>query len=238
MPTTNAAAGTITTVSGTISINTLTQSGTLYFPIAGATAFGKIAVGNSFVLNGTLTATTTGGYTPPNSTTFQVLTYPSSSGAFTTKNLTYPGGGQFTDSYTSTALTLTAGNANCTTLPANAVSWYRAEGNAVDSVDGNNGTASGGVSYATGEIGQAFSFDGVNGSVNVPMSSNLQLTNVTLEFWMKGDPSNTLNTCCQGLVGTLHGIHDDAKGVRAGACPSVGVQKHQRRGTLRERRPR
>ncbi|HEX3108095.1 MAG TPA: LamG-like jellyroll fold domain-containing protein, partial [Thermoanaerobaculia bacterium] len=201
VPVTNAASGIIEPVTGIIYFSTLTENGTLYFPIAGATSFGKVNVASPFVLGGTLHATTTSGYTPVNGTTFQVLTYSSNSGAFATKNLTYSGGGQFTDSYTSSAMTLTAGNANCTAVPANAVAWYRAEGDTTDSAGVTLGAISGGVTYGTGEVGQAFTFDGTSGSMNVPMSSSLQLTNGTIEFWMKGDPTNTL-ACCQGLVST------------------------------------
>src|SRR5205823_11832615 len=118
--TTNGASGTITPVSGTMSFNTLSSSGTLSFPIAGAAAFGKIAVNSAFARAGTLTATTTSGYTPPNGTTFQVLTFTSTSGAFTQKNLLYAGGG-FTDSYSSTALTLTAGLGACYGTPSNVI---------------------------------------------------------------------------------------------------------------------
>jgi fibronectin-binding autotransporter adhesin len=224
LATTNGVAGTIKPVSGTMAFTSLSEAGTMFFPVAGASAFGKVNVSGAFALGGTLTATTTSGYTPVNGTTFQVLTYGSSSGGFATKNLTYAGGGQFTDSYTSTAMTLTAGNAACTALPSNAVAWYRAEGNAADSAGTNPGTLSGGVTYATGENGQGFSFDGVNGSVNVPMSASLQLTNVTIEFWMKGDPANPLTTCCQGLVGTqMYAMEINGSGLGFGVSTDAGA---------------
>ena len=56
------------------------------------------------------------------------------------------------------------------------VSWWKADGNALDSVSGNNGTLQGGVSYAPGVTGQAFSFDGTNGVVHIPDSDNLKFT--------------------------------------------------------------
>jgi len=104
----NAAGGTIKSTSGILSFtNGLTQSGTLLFPISGATAFGKVNVSGAFALGGTLTATTIS-YTPTNGTSFQILTYGSHSGAFASKNLDYSAG-SFTESYTTTDLTLTAG---------------------------------------------------------------------------------------------------------------------------------
>jgi PKD repeat protein len=51
------------------------------------------------------------------------------------------------------------------------VSWWKAENNAYDSVGGNHGTAMNGATYATGKVGQAFSFDGTDDYVNVGDSS-------------------------------------------------------------------
>ena len=46
--------------------------------------------------------------------------------------------------------------------PQGLVSWYRAEGNANDFADGNNGTLQSltAVTFVPGEAGQAFHFDG------------------------------------------------------------------------------
>jgi hypothetical protein len=85
--------------------------------------------------------------------------------------------------------------------PSGLVGWWPAEGNANDIIGGNNGTMINGATFATGEAGQAFSFNnsGIQ-AVNIPYSSSLNLTNqVTIEFWMKADPSNSMNYF-QGLV--------------------------------------
>ncbi len=85
--------------------------------------------------------------------------------------------------------------------PANLVSWYRAEFTAKDSIGSNHGTLQNGASLATGMIGQAFSFDGINDSVNIPAASSLNVgAQATFAFWMRPDPSNPMNACCQGLV--------------------------------------
>jgi hypothetical protein len=74
----------------------------------------------------------------------------------------------------------------CAPAPAGLVSWWRAESNALDSVGGNNGTPFNGAGFAPGRIGQAFSFNGTNGYVQVPDSPPLRLTNeLTIEFWAK-----------------------------------------------------
>ena len=51
------------------------------------------------------------------------------------------------------------------------ISWWKAENNAYDSVGGNHGTLQDGATYATGKVGQAFSFDGSSDSVTVGDSS-------------------------------------------------------------------
>ncbi|MDX2034706.1 MAG: LamG-like jellyroll fold domain-containing protein [Blastocatellia bacterium] len=63
----------------------------------------------------------------------------------------------------------------CATLPANLVSWYRAEGNAADATGRNPGALQDGVSFASGRVGQAFNFDGVDDAVRVPASTSLNL---------------------------------------------------------------
>ncbi len=91
--------------------------------------------------------------------------------------------------------------AQCTPPPAGLVSWWTAEGNALDSAGTNSGTLMGGASYASGLVGRAFTLDGVNGYVKIPKSPSLDVgSQVTVEFWMKPDPANLMNTCCQGLV--------------------------------------
>ena len=65
------------------------------------------------------------------------------------------------------------------------VAWWRAEGNANDSADGNSGTQAGGVTYVAGKAGQAFGFDGTNDSVTVPDAPGLRPASVTIEGWIK-----------------------------------------------------
>ncbi len=66
------------------------------------------------------------------------------------------------------------------------VAAWSAENNAQDSVGGNNGTLYNGATYATGQIGQAFKFDGINDRINVADSPSLKLTqSMTIEGWIK-----------------------------------------------------
>lgn len=69
--------------------------------------------------------------------------------------------------------------------PENAVSWWRAENNAHDSLDGNNGTLINGAAFATGKIGQAFYFDGTSQYVEIGNSSNLNpASSFSIEGWI------------------------------------------------------
>src|SRR5579862_4684148 len=75
---------------------------------------------------------------------------------------------------------------SCAPPPTGLVSWWQAEGNALDAIGGNNGTTHGAVAFVPGEVGSAFSFDGISSYVEVPDNSSLRLTNeMTIEFWVK-----------------------------------------------------
>ena len=90
----------------------------------------------------------------------------------------------------------------CIDPPAGLVGWWAAEGNAYDALCANNGTTNGGVSYVSGEVGQAFSFDGTSGTVIIPDSTALRITNqITIECWI-----NAQNTSGdQSLVAKMGG---------------------------------
>jgi hypothetical protein len=110
-------------------------------------------------------------------------------------------------SATSSDAILTVYDPVCVQPPAGLVSWWAAEGSAFDALCANNGTLQGGVDFAPGQVGQAFNFDGQNGTVVVPDSSSLRLTNqLTIEAWINprsvsGDQSIV------GKVGFATGNH-------------------------------
>lgn len=81
----------------------------------------------------------------------------------------------------------TSNAADCVTAPANLVAWWRAEHNAIDTVNGNNGTLQPEAGFAAGMVGQAFTFNGATDSfVEVPDAPTLHATTaVTIEFWVK-----------------------------------------------------
>jgi hypothetical protein len=74
---------------------------------------------------------------------------------------------------------------NCVPAPSGMVSWWRGESNALDSVGTNNGTLQGGTTFAPGEVGQAFNFNGTSAYVQVADSPNLRFTTaMTIEAWV------------------------------------------------------
>jgi subtilisin-like proprotein convertase family protein len=75
------------------------------------------------------------------------------------------------------------------------VAWWKAEGNGLDSVGGNNGAPTGGITYTNGEVGQAFVFNGATTSY-VPVAATPSLNGIgasgsgfTIECWVK--PAST-----------------------------------------------
>ena len=81
--------------------------------------------------------------------------------------------------------------ANCTPGPQGLVSWWRAEGNGLDSVGGNTAYSAllqGGVSFSAGEAGLGFLLNNTNAYLVVPASQSLNIgagSNLTVEAWIR-----------------------------------------------------
>jgi hypothetical protein len=67
--------------------------------------------------------------------------------------------------------------------PAGLVSWWTGDNTAADLTTAHHGTLGGGTTYASGKVGQAFSFDGVDDNVQLGNWFNLQ--SFTLVMWVK-----------------------------------------------------
>jgi len=89
---------------------------------------------------------------------------------------------------------------SCVSAPSGIVSWWRGEGNVSDAQNINAGILENGTTFGSGIVGQAFRFDGIDNFVRIDQHPSLRITNqLTIEFWMKPDLSNELNSY-QGLV--------------------------------------
>lgn len=74
---------------------------------------------------------------------------------------------------------------SCVPPPAGMVAWWPGDGSASDIAGANGGSVVGGVTYAAGRVGQAFSLDGATGYVQVPDSATLGVTGqITIDAWI------------------------------------------------------
>lgn len=80
---------------------------------------------------------------------------------------------------------------SCDPPPSGIISWWPGDDNAEDIIGGNNGVLENGVTFAPGEVGQAFDFNGANQYVQIPDSPSLRPTSLTLECWFNA--SNNAN---------------------------------------------
>jgi hypothetical protein len=96
---------------------------------------------------------------------------------------------QIMASSVATLTVLTPGS--CLPPPSGLVGWWPGEGSAIDIAGTNNGILNGGVTFAPGEVGQAFQLDGQTGYVRVPAATNLDVGSgggFTIEGWI--NPAN------------------------------------------------
>ncbi len=79
--------------------------------------------------------------------------------------------------------------ASCTPPAAGIVAWWPGQGNANDIIGGNNGTLMNGTGFTNGEVGTAFSFNGLNNYVLLnPTGTSLDVGQgggFTFEGWIK-----------------------------------------------------
>ncbi len=116
---------------------------------------------------------------------------------------------------TATQITEVLG-ATCATPPTSMIGWWPGQDNADDiSGHGNNGTLQNGATFATGKVGQAFNFDGVNDYVAIPNIVN-SWPEGTLDTWIKFKDStpkssgNYIFAAGTDAGGTNLGIHKAA----------------------------
>jgi hypothetical protein len=77
-----------------------------------------------------------------------------------------------------------ANSAPLNPLNTNLVGVWNGDGNANDSFGSNNGTAVGGLTYATGKINNAFQFNGINAYVTLPNNLLNFTGDFSVNFWL------------------------------------------------------
>ena len=89
---------------------------------------------------------------------------------------------------------------NCIQPPSGMVAWWPGDGNTNDISGTNPAVLQGGVVFAPGMIGQAFSFNGVDGMAKAPFSSALDIQSaITIEAWV--NPSIPASGNIQAIAG-------------------------------------
>ena len=65
--------------------------------------------------------------------------------------------------------------------------WWRAEGNALDSIGQNNGTLQGGTTFSAGIVGQCFTFDGSSGFIDIADTASMDFGtgDFTIAGWVR-----------------------------------------------------
>jgi hypothetical protein len=110
----------------------------------------------------------------------------------------------------------------CAQVPNGLVSWWPGDGNAEDIQNGNDGTLQNDAGFAPGQVGQAFSLDGMDDHVFVGNPINLQLQDFTIDAWIKLNTLALAPTSCPLIV--TYGQGGYGFGVSSGSvrCQSGG----------------
>jgi len=89
--------------------------------------------------------------------------------------------------------------ADCFPTPAGLIGWWPGDGSATNVLGTNHGALQGGATANTpGMVGPAFNFDGTNGYVQIPNSTILQPTNLTIECWVRFTSLDSVGTSPAG----------------------------------------
>lgn len=84
----------------------------------------------------------------------------------------------------------------CVTAPSGIVSWWRADDNAWDVMNLNNGVLQNGATFSPGVVGKAFELDGIDDFVQARPTSGLPVGAAprTVEFWFRTPLNLSVNT--------------------------------------------
>lgn len=152
------------------------------------TGYGQLQVSGNVTLAGNLSVTLANNFVPPVNSLYTVLTAGSRSGSFA--NFSYPSNEvtaqlSYTPNSAFVRVTDVSAVPQSALAPAGLISWWRAEGNALDTFGTNHGVLTNGAAFAAGQVGQTFALDGADDYVQVPDSQTLRPASVTIEAWVK-----------------------------------------------------
>ncbi|HEY3857868.1 MAG TPA: LamG-like jellyroll fold domain-containing protein, partial [Verrucomicrobiae bacterium] len=100
----------------------------------------------------------------------------------------------------------------CPSAPSGMIAWWTGNGDTSDYAGTNDAVWEGTGAYAPGEVGEAFSFDGVSSYLQVPNSPlwNFGTNDFSFEFWANFATTNSSFAAGDGSVGFL--AHDEETG--------------------------
>ncbi len=102
----------------------------------------------------------------------------------------------------------------CIEPPTEMISWWPGDDNADDIQDGNDGTLNG-ATFAEGKVGQAFSFDGNNDSVDMGNVLDFGTGTFSVDAWVQtettGNSKKVVGTFLSGNPGWEFSIRDNGK---------------------------
>jgi hypothetical protein len=120
-------------------------------------------------------------------------------------------------------LTVTGISPNCAvSAPKGLISWWTGNYTANDLVGSNNGILENGVTYAPGEVGYAFSFNGISGWIDVTNEAPLNPTGpFSVEYWINANPTQSDSYFL--VVDHSHGFTDNSGWLMQGITASGTV---------------
>ncbi len=100
----------------------------------------------------------------------------------------------------------------CILPPLGLISWWMADGDAVDIAGSNNGTLQGGAGYGAGKAGQAFNFDGSDEFLTIPYAASLDFIggDFSIDAWVS---PTVIDTYGEGIAGTLPSNNSSGWGI-------------------------
>lgn len=112
----------------------------------------------------------------------------------------------------------------CVQPPSGIIGWWSGD-NTFDLINGNNAVLHDDAGFAAGKVGNAFNLDGIGDYVSIPYSSNLDPSEITVEFWVSGPQMNQQpgNTGGGVILVENSPIHADYEGWYIFLTPSGGI---------------
>jgi hypothetical protein len=98
----------------------------------------------------------------------------------------------------------------CAPTPPGLVGWWPADGNGLDAVGNQDAVLENGLSFAAGEVSQAFLFNTTNADIHVAASSVLNVgtgSGFTLETWINPTDVSQARPLFEWNNGTSWGVH-------------------------------